>query len=391
MKLTADRKVLLILSAALIVFILSGAIFGRAVALEGTYNSLRVFNEALYLVVNNYVQPVSLDTLMEGTYRGLLESLDPGNEYLRPGAFEAASRGEVAGPADVGLNLFKRRGYVVVVSVLPESPAAAAGLSSGDVLISIDGEPTRQMGVWQATQSLRGASGSRVNLVVNPIDGSRRKTVALTRRAAPGVAPAGALAAPGVGVVRVAELREGDARRLDRAIASLKTLGMKRLLLDLRGCASDALAEGIGASSLFIDDGTIVTVDDRHEGEKAYRADGRSRAWSGPLAVLVDEGTARSCEIVTAALRDRLDVPILGETTYGIGALHSLLPLRNGGGVVLAVGRFLSPAGKDWNGTGIAPDLQIEGQARDENDPQRQKAIDYLKGMAPAPARRDAA
>jgi carboxyl-terminal processing protease len=391
MKITADRKVLLVVSTVLIVFIVSGAILGRAVALEGTYNALRVFNEALYLIVNNYVQPVSLDMLMEGSYRGLLESLDPGNEYLRPEQYQSASRGENAGPADVGLTLFKRRGYVVALAVRPGSPAAEAGLTSGDVIISIDGEPTRQMGVWAATQALRGAAGSTVATLVKPVDDHKRKTVELTRAIPPPTPPTGVMEVPEVGVVRIFDIDEGDARRLSRVIAGLTTQGARRLLLDMRGCAADSLAESIGMASLFVGEGTIVTVTDPHAGDKAYKADGRRLAWNGPLALLVDEGTSRACEVLTAALRDRIEAPILGETTWGIGSHHELLPLRSGGGVILAVGRYLSPSGKDWNGQGITPDLKIPGQVTDEDDPQRRKAIDYLRGMSAVPSRRDAA
>ena len=122
MKITIDRKVLLGISAGLIAFTLSGALMGRVVAVEGTYGYLKLFNEVLYLVLNNYVQPVQIDTLMDGAYRGLLESLDPDNEYLPAPKYERALKGEIGGPADVGLSLSKRRGYIVVVDALgPDS------------------------------------------------------------------------------------------------------------------------------------------------------------------------------------------------------------------------------------------------------------------------------
>ncbi len=143
-------------------------------------------------------------------------------------------------------------------------------------------------------------------------------------------------------------------------------------------------------ASLFIEDGTIVRVTYQYEGDRDYRADGRRLAWDRPMAMLVDEGTARTCEVLTAALRDGLQTPIVGERTWGIGNLHELLPLGNGDGVFLAVGRFLSPTGKDWNAVGIEPDLQIVGDAVDEEDPQQRRAIDYLRGLA-ASERQEAA
>ncbi len=382
MKITTDRKLMLILSTSLILFSVSGAMIGRVVAVEGTYSYLKLFNEALYLVVHNYVQPVQLDALMEGAYRGMLESLDPANEYLAPARYERAYRGESNGPAGVGLTVSKRRGYIVVVSVASGSPAAEAGLETGDVLVTIDGRSTRQIGAWEAAQALSGKPGSKTTINLSPIDSAGRKTVTLVRRILAPSAPASTLEPGDVGVVRIAGLREGDARRADQAIASLKRKGATRLLLDLRGCTSDALAEGIGASSLFVADGRIVTVTDRYEGDKSFRADGRRVAWSGPVAVLVDLGTAGSCEVLAAALRDDLDVPILGQRTWGEGAVRQLLPLQHGDGVFLATGKYLSPAGKEWHGQGIQPDVPIDGRLTDPGDPQQKKALEYLRGQA---------
>lgn len=149
MKLTADRKVLLLVSAALIALTFSGGLMGNVTATEGTYDYLKVFNEVLYLAINNYVEPVQIEQLMNGAYRGLLESLDPGNEYLTPAEYARASHGQNAGPAEVGLYLSKRHGYVVVVSTIVGGTAAAGGMKSGDIILSIDGRPTRLMGAWK--------------------------------------------------------------------------------------------------------------------------------------------------------------------------------------------------------------------------------------------------
>ncbi|PYS95211.1 MAG: hypothetical protein DMF50_09600 [Acidobacteria bacterium] len=390
MKITIDRKVLLGISAGLIAFTLSGALMGRVVAVEGTYGYLKLFNEVLYLVLNNYVQPVQIDTLMDGAYRGLLESLDPDNEYLPAPKYERALKGEIGGPADVGLSLSKRRGYIVVVDALAGSPAAEAGLRTGDLLITIDGRSTRLMGSWEAGQALRGRPGTRTVLTLNGADGTGRRSLTLLRRTLGPGAPAGVMAPPDVAVAKVTSLREGDARRIDQTIASLKSKGATRLLLDLRGCVSDSLAEAIGTASLFVKEGTIVTVADRYEGDRAFLADGRRVAWEGPLVVLVDEGTSRSCEILAAALRDAAGAPILGQRTWGAGTLRKLIPLRHGDGVFLATGKYLSPSGKEWNGKGLQPDLQVDGDPGDPNDPQRQKAVDYLRGLSSAAARKAA-
>jgi len=229
-----------------------------------------------------------------------------------------------------------------------------------------------------------------VSLNVSPLAAAGRKTMALTRRLMAQPAPSGSFEAPDSGVVRLPSLQEGDAKKLDQAIAGLRKRGAGRLLLDLRGCASAGLAEGIGAASLFITQGTIVTVADRYEGDKSFKADGRRNAWNGPLVVLVDEGTAGACEVLAAALRDGRSAPIVGRRTWGDGTVRALLPLQHGDGIFLATGKFLSPSGKEWHGQGIEPDLQIDGRLTDPEDPQLKKAIDYLRGVS-RPADRQAA
>lgn len=387
MTLSLDRKVLVVISALVVVLTLAGGLAGRTSAVEGTYDYLKVFNEVLYLSVNNYVEPTQIEALMDGAYRGMLETLDPGNEYLDAREYARASKGDAAGTADVGLRVSKRHGYIVIVSALPGSPAAAAGLKTGDAILTIDTKPTRLMGVWQAEQALRGKPGTKVTLGLSPAEGGDRKEQALERKVIVPPAPAGKIAETGVGTVRILGLRDGDARRVDQAIAGLRDQGMKRLLLDLRGCTSTSLAEAIGVASLFMKDGVVVTVADRHDGDKAYRTDGRKRSWSGPMVVLVDEGTSRSCEVVTAALRDGLGTPVVGERTWGAGTVSSLLPLPNGDGLFLATGLMESPAGKEWNAKGLDPDLAIPSDNEEGKDTQRQKAIDYLKGVT----RQDAA
>jgi carboxyl-terminal processing protease len=390
MRITTDRKLLVLASAGLVVFTVSGALIGRVVALEGTYGYLKLFNEALYLIVNNYVQPVQMNTLMEGAYRGMLESLDPVNEYLPARLYERAARGDSGGAAGVGLTLSKRRSYATIVSVAPESPAAEAGLRTGDLILTVDGRSTRNMGAWETTQALRGRPGTSVALKISAQEMPGRRSLSLTRRLLAAPQATASIETPDVGVVRVPALPEGEARRIDQAIAGLKRRGATRLLLDLRGCVSDSLAEAIGAASLFIRQGAIVTVTDRYEGDRIYRADGRRIAWDQPLVVLADEATSDACEILVAALHDGLGVPLVGERTWGQGSSRRLLPLQHGDGVILATGRYQSPAGKEWAGKGIQPDLVLEGDPGSPGDPQRRQAVDYLRGVS-LPASRNAA
>jgi carboxyl-terminal processing protease len=238
MRVDQGRKVLLAVSGILILFVLLGGVLGRSLAVEGTYPFLKLFNEVLYLVRNNYVDPVKDDTLMEGAYRGMLESLDPMSEYLTPDEVRRASRDERNGPADVGLMLSKRRGYAVIIVAAEGSQAAKSSLETGDLILTIDGKSTFKMGAWEATQALQGKVGSTVRLSVLRENGSKSEEVTLTRAIPVRAAPLTSLPEPGVGLLRLSSFQAGDAERVRKALASLHSRGAGRLILDLRSCAS---------------------------------------------------------------------------------------------------------------------------------------------------------
>ncbi len=257
-------------------------------------------------------------------------------------------------------------------------------------MVTIDGRSTRQMGLWEATQALLGKEGSKTALNISPSDSTGRKNLSLVRKLVSPPVPSSTIESRDVGVLRLAGLREGDARRADQAIANARRRGATRLLIDLRGCSSDALAEAIGVASLFVSDGRIVSITDRYEGDKSFRADGRRLAWTGPVAVLLDQGTSGTCEVLAAALRDDVGASVLGETSWGEGAVRRLLPLQHGDGIILATGKYSSPAGKEWHGQGLQPDVAIEGSPSDTGDPQQKKAIEYLRGQSLSPQRQAA-
>jgi carboxyl-terminal processing protease len=215
MNLSWDRKLLVGVSGLVIALTLFGGTFSRSAANDGTIDYLKVFNEVLYLSMNNYVEAIQMDSLMEGAYRGMLETLDPNNEYLGAADYQKASKGDAGGPADVGLRISKRHGYVVVMSSVPGSPAADAGLKTSDVLLTIDGHTTRMLGAWAAERMLRGKNGSTVVLGISPSDGGDRKDVTLTRRAT--AAWPGRTSAWCACSVCARGMREGSIRRSPRS------------------------------------------------------------------------------------------------------------------------------------------------------------------------------
>lgn len=374
---------MIVVSGLLVAFVLLGGVLGRTLAVEGTYSYLKLFNEVLYLIRNNYVEPIREQTLMEGAYRGMLESLDPQGEYLDATLFEEALEGKRRGPADLGLVLSKRRGYAVIVSALQGSPGERADLRTGDQVLTIDGRSTREVGVWKATRALQGEEGSKVRLSVMRTNGSRREEVELTRELPQSSPLTYRLLEPEVALLRLGNLQKGDSERLREALAQAKMEGAGRLILDLRGNAGSLLQEAVRVASLFTGEGTVVTLADRHDGDSELRAPPGEPIWNGPLVLLVDSGTANGAEVLAAAIRDRTDGLLVGERTWGVGSIQKLIPLPAGDGIRISVGKFVSPNGEEWHGVGLSPDVEQaalpEAPADGEEDPQIRKALEVLK------------
>jgi carboxyl-terminal processing protease len=381
MQVDRGRRTMLAVSGCLVAFVLLGGVLGRSLAVEGTYTFLKLFNEVLYLVRNNYVEPVNDDTLMEGAYRGMLENLDPMSEYLTPEEFRRASRGQRNGPADVGLILSKRRGYAIIVNAIEGGPAQKASLGTGDVILTIDRKSTMRMGVWEATQILQGKAGATVHLTVIKMADSKSQNLDLVRRAPVHPPLSTSMPEPGIGLLHLGGLEGGEGERVRKALTSLKAQGAKRLLLDLRSNAGPSMEEAVITASLFTGEGKVAAVQNRKTGTTPLNAKPGGFVWKGPLVVLVGPGTAGPAELLAAAMRDRAGATLVGDKTWGLGSVQQVISLPGGDGIRLSVGKYLSPDGKEWNGTGLTPDVQQAAGPGDSNqDPQIQKGLEILKG-----------
>ena len=374
------RKALLAVSSILVAFVLLGGVLGRSLAVEGTYSFLKLFNEVLFLVRNNYVEPVKDEMLMEGAYRGMLESLDPESEYLTANEAQRAAADSRNGAADVGVVLTKRRGYAVVVDAVEGSPAEKARLGTGDVILVIDNKSTLRLGSWEAAQLLQGKPGSEVTLSVIRATEPRSEAVKLQRKLPQKTQLTTRLPEPGTGLVKLGSIQEGDAEKLRKALASLKSQGAQRLVLDLRSNAGPSVAESVRIAALLGGEGIVAKVSERKTGTRELKAPPVAAAWRGPIVVLVDAGTAGAAEVLAAGLRDRCGASLVGEKTWGLGTLQKIIFLPAGDGVRISVGKYLSPDGKEWNGTGLSPDVvQERGEGTGSEDLQLKKGLEVLK------------
>ena len=319
------RLWVLVVSTPVIAFALIGGYLGQAMTRDDTYRNLAIFGDVFDLVVDNYVEEVDVRKAMGGALRGLADGLDSDTAFLGADLVRTYEAKEAAPAGEIGLDV-TRQYYLRVVAVREGSPAAAAGLRSGDFVRAIDGRATRDMSAYEGQRLLRGAPGSKVNLLVIRGNAAEPHEVTLVREApAPAVVTSRA-AGTGVGYVRVPEFSAGVAERVKQAIDALAANGATKFVLDVRGAARGDLDEGVAAARLFVAKGTL-TVRATKTGKETVAAQAGDGAITAPLVVLVDQGTTGAAEVFAAALDGNDRATLVGERTLGRASRQQLVRL----------------------------------------------------------------
>jgi len=388
---TRTRWIVLLVSTPFVAFVVIGSLLGRTLASsQGAYEHLRVFEDVVSLVTQNYVEPVNVEKVMTGAMRGLADGLDADSAYLTPEQVKSFETERAPSPGGTGLEL--TRGYYLrVVSARDGSPAAKAGLRTGDYIRAIDGSPTRNLSALEGMRMLRGAVGSKVTVTVLRGSAADPRDFTLVREATPGNDVTSRTQAPGVGYVRVAAFGNGAATELERAVAALAKAGATSVIVDLRDTAEGKLEEGIAAARPFVPAGKTLSSRETKAGKEglvtAGTTDGRVTT---PLILLTTNGTSGAAELFAAALLDNKRATIVGEHTLGRAGIQKLVKLPDGSALYMTVARYLGPGGTAIHGTGLAPTVDVEqperefGAAPPTTDPILDKALEQLRAKKAA-------
>ena len=382
------RMSVLALSTPVLAFVLVGGLMGANVAqisTPQTYQHLRVFDDVVDLVMNNYVTEVQVDKVMDGAMRGLADGLDPDSAFLSPGQVKAIESGEAAPDADVGIEL-TRRYYLYVIAARDGSPALKAGLRTADTIRAIDGKPTRDMSVFEGTRALRGKLGTKVTLTIIRGNAADPHEVVLVRDKIAGPIVTSKLIGS-TGYLRIASFRTGVVEELRKQGADLTKNGAKNLIVDVRRTAEGPLENGIAAARVFIKSGTLAiksarTKTETREPVSAAAGDG---AIALPASVLVTTGTSGPGELFVAALNDNDRAEVIGERTLGRAGIQKLVKLPEGRGMWLTYARYLTPKGNPIQGRGLEPDLAVDdpdvefGAPATDKDPILDAALERMK------------
>ncbi|MEO5897925.1 MAG: S41 family peptidase [Vicinamibacterales bacterium] len=379
---TKTRLSVLLISTPLLAFVIIGGLIGTNAAArsdDSAFAHLRVFDDVVSLVMSNYVEEVKVDRVMEGAMRGLAEGLDPDSAYLTPPELKIVEGGGALPDGDVGIEL-TRTFYLRVIAARDNSPAAKAGLQSGDYVRAIDGKPTRDMSVLQGSRLLHGEPGSKVSLTVIRGNAADPHEVALIREK-PASAVTSKMLAGDVGYIRIPAFTATTAADVEWQAEVLVKTGAKSLVVDVRRTAEGSIENGIATARLFVKSGVLAyqgvrvaeaanepvfgarDQQDRRDltvGATKISANPGDGSIDLPTLILVTAGTSGAGEVFAAALDGNNRADLVGEHTIGRAGLQKLVKLPENRGLWLTYARYLNPTGKAIHGVGLVPDVPVE-------------------------------
>jgi carboxyl-terminal processing protease len=356
-------------STCLVLLLLIGSVLGKSASPDDAYKHIAVYTEVLQRIKSEYVEEPDMKSVTVGALNGLLESIDPFASYLNAEQYRDYLKEKDRKKAEVGLILSKRSGYLGVVGVVPNSPAAKAGLGTLDMIESVKGIGTRDMPLAYANLLLQGESGSTVELSVVRWRRMEPQTIKL-QRAMITYPPVSARMLPNnIGYIDANTLAPNNVKEVAAGVASLEKQGAQKLILDLRNCAVGEPEDGIALANLFVSKGMVTYLQGQRTPRKNFEADPAKAITKLPMVVITNHGTANAAEVAAASLLDNKRADLVGERTYGDAAERRVITMDDGGAIILSVAKYYSPAGKSIQDTGVTPNNPM-------NEPEAQVEFD---------------
>ncbi len=343
---------------------------------EEKYDSLRRFSQVLDLIDRHYVRDADRKELLDGAIKGMLEGLDPHSTFMGTKEYkemQETTSGEFSG---VGIEISLENSQVTVVSPIEDTPAFRAGILPGDIILSIDNEPTQELSLQEVVSRIRGPKGSQVELLIKSKTAQAPKTVKITRDSIPLISVKAKELENGYHWLRITRFSERTTDELHEAIEKASKKPLKGVILDMRNNPGGLVDEAVSVSDTFLNKGSIVSIRGRNDASlRDYKAKKQNDDVTAPMVVLVNAGSASASEIVAGALRDHKRAVILGEKTFGKGSVQNIIPLPDGSGLKLTVALYYTPNGHSIQAEGITPDIEIPFEPVDEKTLEARKLI----------------
>jgi carboxyl-terminal processing protease len=321
-------------------------------------------------VKHDYVNPVDDHQLLQAAIRGMVASLDPYSAYLDGDEYDEVKISSSGRYSGVGIELSIEDEQVVVIAPFDGSPAAQAGIRSGDIIVTIDGIPVNTSTLADTIGRMRGAEGTSVKIGIMREGHSEPMLFTLKRSRVDLHSVKAEMLEPGWAYVRISQFSETTGDDLNAAMKDLRKHNgapLKGLVLDLRDNPGGVLEAAVAVADAFLDSGVIVTAKGRTADSKFEMDATPGDVLNGaPIVVLVNGGSASAAEIVAGALKDQHRAKLMGRTTFGKGSVQTIIPLSDDRAVKLTTSLYYTPSGVSINHRGIAPDIELE---RDANQP----------------------
>ena len=362
------RYSILTVSVMIVCWVGIGHVLGRT-ANDKAYKSLVVYGEVLQKIQQDYVDEPNMHLVTAGSLHGLLESLDPESSYLTPREYtDYKEKSNDPATGETGLNLSKRSGYIVVTSVLPDSPADKAGLRTGSFLESIAGFTTREMSVGQAKNLLAGQPGTAVKVGVIRRGRSEPEQVDLVRQKLGPQKLVVQKVDDTTLAIRIPTLENGRADEVKAKLLEAQKQGITHIILDVRDCGRGNASEALAIARLFVPSGNLITLKGQTVPEQVFAADPSKVVWKGPVSVLTDISTAGAAEVLAASFANSKRGDVVGERTFALASEQKLIPLDDGAALILTVANYYNADGKSILEAGVTPTEVVRAAASSNED-----------------------
>jgi carboxyl-terminal processing protease len=344
-------------------------------------------DEAVGVIEDSYFKQIDTEQLDNASIRGMVSELrdrfdDRFSHYFDPEQLKAFNEVKTGTFSGVGLSVREVKRGLRVTNVFADTPAKRAGIEEGDEVVAVDGKSIAGEPADLATGMIKGPAGTSVELKVISPSGQRARTLKLERAEVQVPVVTGRLQTVDgrkVAYVRLASFSTGVHGQLRAEIERLYRRGAEGLVLDLRGNGGGLLNEAVLTSSVFVEDGVVVSTSGRSQPDKEYRAVGDALK-PRPAVVLINGDTASSAEILAAALSEHEIATLVGTRSFGKGVFQEVIELDSGGALDLTVGEYLTSEGRSLAGKGIKPQVSAEDDLDTKADEGLQRGLQELGG-----------
>ncbi len=337
-----------------------------------TYSQLNLFGEVFERVRADYVEKPDDTKLIEGAVSGMITSLDPHSRYMNDGAWREMreiTQGEFGG---LGIEVTMEDGLIKVVAPMDGTPAARAGIMSGDLVTQIDDDAVQGLTLEQAVNRMKGPVNTKTRLTIIRKGAEAPINVSITREIIR-VRPVSHRTDGGnIGYIRISSFNDQTTDELRKAIGDIsKQIPLDKLagyVVDLRNNPGGLLDQAVSVSSTFMARGEVVSTRGRRPDEtQRFTARGGDLTKGKPLVVLINGGSASASEIVAGALHDHQRATVIGSRSFGKGSVQTIIPLGTGqGALALTTARYFTPSGRSIQAKGVSPDIEVLQDVPDE-------------------------